>query len=432
MTEPFPLSPSLWAATAPPAPETPPLEADARADICVIGAGYAGLSTALHLAEQGVDVTVLEAHEPGWGGSGRNGGQVIPGLKYDPRELRSMLGEEAGDRLADFAGTTADAVFDLIAKHRMTVPHLRRGWIQGAHTPESVETVRRRAADWAERGAPVEFLDRTATEAHLGTDQYEASWLDRRGGAIQPLAYARGLARAALQAGARIYGRSPATRLVRRSGRWHVTAAHGRTVEAERVVLCTNGYTGDLVPGLRQTIIAPNSFQVATAPLSDNLRRSILPEGQVCSDTRKLLLYFRLDHEGRLIMGGRGPFREPTSAADWAHLERVVVKMFPRLAGVSFQHRWCGRVALTRDFLPHLHEPQPGLLVDIGCMGRGVGLQTAMGIRMAKFISTGRPDTLPVPVVPMKPLPFHALHRAYVSAIITWYRMTDGGVRQSA
>jgi glycine/D-amino acid oxidase-like deaminating enzyme len=432
MTEPFPLSPSLWSVTAPPAPETPPIEADARADICVIGAGYAGLSTALHLAEQGVDVVVLEAHEPGWGGSGRNGGQVIPGLKYDPRELRSMLGEEAGDRLANFAGRTADAVFDLIAKHRMEVPHLRCGWIQGAHTPESVETVRRRAADWAERGAPVEFLDRTATEAHLGTDQYEASWLDRRGGAIQPLAYARGLARAALQAGARIYGRSPATRLVRRGGRWHVTVANGRTVEAERVVLCTNGYTGDLVPGLKQTIIAPNSFQVATAPLSDNLRRSILPHGQVCSDTRKLLLYFRLDHEGRLIMGGRGPFREPTSAADWAHLERVVVKMFPRLAGVPFQHRWCGRVALTRDFLPHLHEPQPGLLVDIGCMGRGVGLQTAMGIRMAEYISTGRPDTLPFPVVPMKPLPFHTLHRAYVSAIITWYRMTDGGVRQSA
>ena len=124
MTEPFPLSPSLWAATAPPAPETPPLKADARADICVIGAGYAGLSTALHLAEQGVDVTVLEAHEPGWGGSGRNGGQVIPGLKYDPRELGSMLGEEAGVRLANFAGRTADAVFDLIAKHRMDTDRL--------------------------------------------------------------------------------------------------------------------------------------------------------------------------------------------------------------------------------------------------------------------------------------------------------------------
>src|SRR4028119_1928566 len=115
MTEPFPLSPSLWAATAPPAPETPPLEADARPDICVIGAGYAGLSTALHLAEQGVDVTVLEAHEPGWGGSGRNGGQVIPGLKHDPRELRSMLGEEVGDRLGNFAGGPAGARVDICA-----------------------------------------------------------------------------------------------------------------------------------------------------------------------------------------------------------------------------------------------------------------------------------------------------------------------------
>src|SRR5581483_7909133 len=127
-----------------------------------------------------------------------------------------------------------------------------------------------------------------------------------------------------------------------------------------------------LLPHLRQTIIAANSFQVATEPLPDALRASVLPEGHVSSDTRKLLLYFRLDHEGRFLMGGRGPFREPKGPEDWAHLQRVVGKMFPRLAGAPIQYRWCGRVAITRDFLPHLHEPAPGLLVDIGCMGRGV------------------------------------------------------------
>jgi glycine/D-amino acid oxidase-like deaminating enzyme len=179
-------------------------------------------------------------------------------------------------------------------------------------------------------------------------------------------------------------------------------------------------------------VIAPNSFQIATAPLSNNLRKSILPFGQVTSDTRKLLLYFRLDHEGRFIMGGRGPFREPTSPADWAHLERVVAKMFPQLKGVPIEHRWCGRVALTQDFLPHLHEPEPGLLVDIGCMGRGVGLQTAMGARMAEYVATRRPEALPFPLVPVKPLPFHPLHRAYVAAIVAWYRMTDGGVKAAA
>src|SRR5215468_1931047 len=134
MAEPFPLDRALWAATAPPAPPTPPLETSARADVCVIGAGYAGLSTALVLAERGVQTIVLEACEPGWGGSGRNGGQVIPGLKYDPDELEAMFGPARGPCLVDFAGRAADTVFDLIARHRMEVPHARSGWIQGAHS----------------------------------------------------------------------------------------------------------------------------------------------------------------------------------------------------------------------------------------------------------------------------------------------------------
>ena len=137
MADPFPLAPSLWAATAPPAPSTPPLEGSVTADVVVIGAGYCGLSTALHLAERGTKVVVLEAHEPGWGGSGRNGGQVISGLKYDPDELEEKFGPERGKRLVDFVGKSADVVFDLIGKHNMNVPHTRQGWIQGAHTPQA-------------------------------------------------------------------------------------------------------------------------------------------------------------------------------------------------------------------------------------------------------------------------------------------------------
>ncbi len=432
MSAPFPLAPSLWAATAPAALPTPPIAEPATADVCVIGGGYAGLSTALHLAERGVRTILLEAREPGWGGSGRNGGQVIPGLKYDPDELEAMFGQERGGRLVAFAGATADAVFDLIAKHKMDVPHVREGWIQGAHTPASARTVAARAAQWEKRGASAAFLDKAETERHLGTRQYEASWIDRRGGAIQPLAYARELARVAVAAGATIHGDSPVASLARRDGRWIVTTRQGISVTADQVVLCTNGYTGDLVPKLRQSIIAPNSFQIATEPLSDNIRKSILPFGQVSSDTRQLLLYFRLDHEGRFLIGGRGPFREPTSAADWSHLERVVEKMFPQLKSVPIAYRWCGRVALTRDFLPHLHEPEPGLVIDIGCMGRGVGLQTAMGARLADYVATRNRDALPFPVLPIKPLPLHPLHKAYVSAIIAWYRLTDGGVKAAA
>lgn len=432
MAEPFPLQPSLWHATAPAAPHTPPLASDVRADVCIVGAGYAGLSTALHLAEAGVSVVVLEAREPGWGASGRNGGQVIPGIKYDPSEIVSKYGPEAGEALVSFVGSTANLVFGLIEKHGMEVPHRRAGWIQGAHTPAMVEAVKRRAEQWGMRGVAARVLDADAASRLLGTDRYLGGWLDPRGGGVQPLAYARGLARAAQKAGAAIHGQSPVTDLRREGSNWVVRTAQGASVSAPRVVIATNGYTGDLIPKLRQTVIRPNSFIVATEPLSDNLAGTILPEGQVTSDTRQLLLYFRKDHTNRLLMGGRGPFREPQGVDDWAHLERVVGKMYPQAKGLRFEYRWCGRVALTRDFLPHLHEPEPGLLVDIGCMGRGVGLQTAMGRAMAHYLSTGDRASLPFPVTSITPLPLHALNELYVSAIIAWYRLTDGGMKDRA
>jgi glycine/D-amino acid oxidase-like deaminating enzyme len=425
MAEPFPLQPSLWVATAPPAPPTPPLETSTRADVCVIGAGYAGLTTALHLAERGIQTIVLEAREPGWGGSGRNGGQVIPGLKYDPDELDAMLGPERGPRLVDFAGRAADLVFDLIARYSLDVPYVRAGWIQGAHSAATVELVKRRAGQWERRGAPVAFLDKQETDRHLGTTQYLAGWIDRRGGAVQPLAYARGLVRAALAAGAVIHGMSPATGLERRADKWIVTTRVGATVTAAQVVMCTNAYGGGLWPRLEQTIIAPNSYQIATQPLSDNLRKSILPFGQVSSDARRLLVYFRLDDQGRLLVGGRGPLREPTSNGDWRHLEAMLPRLFPQAQGAPIAYRWCGHVAITRDFLPHLHQPAPGLLIDIGCMGRGIALQTAMGRAMAEYVASGNEAALPVPLTPVRPLPLHGLHNAVAAAFIAWYRFLD-------
>jgi len=429
MADPFPLAPSLWAATAPSAPATPPLEGSITADVVVIGAGYAGMSAALHLAERGTRVVVLEAHEPGWGGSGRNGGQVIPGLKGDPDELEEMFGPEPGRRLVDFVGGAADTVFRLIEKYKMNVPHQRQGWIQGAHSKAGLDIVKKRAAQWAKRGVDgARELSADDTRSLIGTDKYLGGWVDPRGGAIQPLAYAREMARVAISIGATIHGQSPVARLERVNDKWVATATSGASVSADRAVVCTNGYTGNLVPKLRATVIAPNSFQVATVPLSDNVARSILPEWHVTSDTRQLLFYFRRDHTNRFIMGGRGPFREPKGPQDWDHLERIAAKLFPQLKDVPIEFRWCGRVTLTRDFLPHLHEPAPGLLVDIGCMGRGVGLQSAMGRVMADYVATGNEAALPLPLVPMKSLPFHALHRAYMAGIIAWYRMQDGGV----
>ncbi len=425
---PFPLSPSLWAATATAAPATGKLEQNLQTDVIVIGGGYAGLSTALHLAQRGVNVALFESREIGFGASGRNGGQVIPGLKYDPDDLLKMFGNERGARVIDFAGKTADSVFDLIKAHNMDVPHVRHGWIQGAHSDAALKIANQRAEQWSRYGASVRFLDRSQTADLLGTGRYLGGWVDGRAGAVQPLSYVRGLAKAAMDAGAKVFTESPIQSLSSQAGKWSVHLASGVKATADRVVMCTNAYDSNLWPGLKPTIIDANTFQVATPPLPDEIRRTILPQGHVCSDTRNLLLYFRLDHAGRLLMGGRGPFREPRSPGDWAHLERVLKKMFPQAAGQSFEYRWCGRVAVTRDFLPHIHEPAPGLLIDIGCMGRGVGLQTSMGRALAEYVATGNADALPFEPRPIKPLPLYGLRRIYVNAVVTWYRLNDGGL----
>ena len=320
-------------------------------------------------------------------------------------------------------------MFDLIARHGMDVPHVRGGWIQAAHTGQGLEVSRTRSAQWRRHGvAGARELDRREVAALLGTDRYLGGWVDPRAGSLQPLSYVRGLARAALAAGVRIHTQTPVTGLVRQDGRWCVTTRDGAQVKADRVVMCTNAYGAALQPRLQTSIIDANTYQVATAPLPQDIRATILPQGHVCSDTRNLLLYFRLDSHGRLLMGGRGPFREPKGQQDWAHLERVVGKMFPQVKGIPFEYRWCGRVAITRDYLPHLHEPQPGLLIDIGCQGRGVGLQSTMGKAMADYVATGDANALPLGLTDIRSFPLYGLRRIYVNAVVNWYRLTDGGL----
>jgi len=425
MANELPLPPSLWAATARPAPETPPLDASRRADVAIVGAGYSGLAAALQLAESGVSVVVLEAGEPGWGASGRNGGQVIPGLKYDPDEIVAMFGPEAGEHLVRVAGAAPDTVFDLVARHKIECEARRCGWIQPAFAPADVAVTARRAEQWQRRGAPVAVLDRDGVHRLVGSPLYHGGLIDRRAGSVQPLSYARGLARAAQKAGAIVCGGSRVTALGRDGARWKVTTAHGPVVWAERVLLATNGYTDALWPRLRRTVIAANSFQVATARLTDRLRGTVLPEGHVASDTRKLLLYYRCDHHSRLIMGGRGFFREPTGPPAYRHVERMIELLFPQLKGTRCEFYWSGRVALTRDHVPHVHQPAPGLTVFLGYNGRGVAMATTLGTLVAKNLVAPEDNPLPLPITDIRPIPLHALHRIYATAILQMYRLRD-------
>ena len=232
---------SLWAATAASGPSCPPLSGDRFSDLCVVGGGFTGLSAAYHAAEAGAEVVLVEAAEPGWGAAGRNGGQVIPGLKLDPDDLERRFGAQRGRRLVDFAGTAPDLVFELVAKHQIDCGARRQGWVHAVHGRAALPQEEDRVRQWQARGVALEMLDRDQVSAVLGTDEYIAGLLDPRGGWLQPLAYARGLARAAQGAGASLHGRSPAARVDRSADGWRIVTPSGNVI-AKQVLICTNAY----------------------------------------------------------------------------------------------------------------------------------------------------------------------------------------------
>ena len=420
-----PFRASLWHATsAEPAPDTPPLEGEVRADVAVVGAGYTGLSAALHLAEAGTRVIVLEAKEPGWGASGRNGGQVIPGLKHEPAALEAMFGPEIGGRLADIGGGAPDFLFALIRRFDIRCDAHQQGWIQPAHAAPALRLVEDRVAQWRARGVDAELLDRDQVAARLGTDIYVGGWLDPRGGGVQPLAYARGLARAALDASATIHGGSPVRGLMRGAEGWRLATPRGAVI-ADTVLLCTNAYSGDLWPGLRQSLVPLRPFQVASAPLGQNLRRTILPGGQVASDTRRHLAYYRIDPAGRLLMGGDVTFDHAPRTDVHARIRRRAAALFPQIGEPAWEYAWSGWVAITPDHMPHLHALAPGLYAGVGFQGRGVAMGTMMGKQLALHALGGEGARAAWPSVPLRPVPFHGLRGPAARALWRWYGLRD-------
>ena len=300
------LPPSLWAATAAPAPTVPPLAGAHRADVVVIGGGYTGLSTALHLAERDVEVVLLDMAEPGWGASGRNGGQVVPLLKQDPDDVVRLLGTERGERLNQVALRKVELVFDLIERHEINCQAERSGSLQVAATDKGLRSLAERMEQMVRRGHDVSWLNRDETCAKTGTTRYRGGIRFNRAGKIQPLSYARGLANAAIRAGASLHGRSPVTAIERQpDGAWQVSTPTA-SVRSVNVVVATNAYTGELMPNVAKSFFPIYSFQVATTPLGNNVKRTILGDGEVCADPLGALLYWRLDHEGRLILGNIG------------------------------------------------------------------------------------------------------------------------------
>jgi len=415
--------PSLYAARAGAVPTRPPLEGDARADVCVVGGGYTGLSAALHLARAGLSVRMLEAQRIGFGASGRNGGQVGSGQRVDQQTLETRCGADHARRLWGLGEDAKALVKRLIADHAIPCD-----WHDGiAYLARSDRAARAEHAH-ADHLARVygydrlEPLDRAGAARATGARGFAGGVIDFGAGHLDPLAFALGIARAADTTGAVLHEGSEVTGL-RRGPRWSVTTAGGR-VEADHVILACNGYLGRLHGPTAARVMPINNFIVATDPLDDV--PEVLPDGIAAADDRFVVNYWRRSADNRLVFGGGETygFRFP---ADIAALVRPrLAALYPQLADLPIAHAWGGTLAITRTRLPYLARPEPGLYTAGGYSGHGVALATLAGQLMAEAVAgdAGRFDVmarLPCPPFPGGP----ALRSPLLVLAMTWFALRD-------
>lgn len=372
-------TPGLWAATAPPGPALAPLVGAVEADIAVVGAGFTGLSAALTAAEAGARVVVLDAEGIGAGGSGRNVGLVNAGLWLMPDDMDALL--PAGGPLPALLAQAPAAVWELAARHGMDCEARPAGTLHCAPDAAGAKALAERARQWQARQVAVRLLDAAETAARTGTAAYRAALFDPRAGTIQPLAYARGLARAALKAGAAIHAPSPVTDARLDGGLWRL-ATPGGTLTAPRVIWAGNAYGQGpaAAPGLS---ILPY-FNFATDPLPESLRTAILPGGEGAWDTAQILTSFRLDAAGRFVIGSVGTLGAWDTRVHEAWAQRRMARLFPALRGIPFTHRWFGRIGTTPDAVPRLIQPGPGAFGFAGYNGRGIAPGTVLGRLLAQ------------------------------------------------
>jgi sarcosine oxidase len=389
------------------------LSGSCSADVVIIGAGFTGLSAALHLAKAGLKAVVLEAEEPGFGGSGRNVGLVNAGMWVMPDDLPDTLGPVYGPRLLRFLGDAPQAVYDLVEEYGMDCELERKGTLHCAADSAGFKELSERARQWKAHDAPVKLLDEKEAAARTGSSAYHGALFDARAGTIQPLSFARGLANAALSEGATIHAATPALSAQRRGSTWRVETPAG-AVEAEWIIVATNAYTHAPWPELRDEIVRFPYFNFATRPLGDNLRKSILPGGEGAWDTKEVLSSFRMDAAGRLVFGSVGALANGGRAVHEAWARRAIARLFPQIGPVEFEDGWYGLIGMTAESLPRMHVLDTNILSISGYNGRGIAPGTVFGRALADYVSGKcRIEDMPMAATEPKRQSFKAVRERY-------------------
>ena len=416
---------SLWHSNESVVISNEPLPKNVKSDFVIVGGGYTGLSTALHLALKGKEVTLLEAGEIGSGASGLNGGQLNPGLKHNPQEIIRRFGTKRGKQIMEFVANTPKKTISIIKEHKIDCQLEIGGFVQPAHNKATLRIARERYNDWRTYTNKVEILNKNDITDLIGSDSYIGGFLDKRGGTLNPLKLIKGLATTAQKAGVKIYQNSLVTKASYSNSKWCFETAKSR-VEGRAVGIFTNAYTKNLIKSLKKTFIPVQSFQLATKKLPNDLIRNLIPNGFGVSDLNRLLVYYRRGPNNRILIGGRGSLWKPKSVKEFNGLETMLTKIYPELSDTKIEYHWFGNVSITTDFMPRLNVLGPRAISFLGCNGRGVALSPALGPYLSEWLISGKDELLPLPVSKkLKTIPFHHLNRLFVASVSSYYKARD-------
>ncbi|MDA3919537.1 MAG: FAD-dependent oxidoreductase [Salinisphaera sp.] len=415
----MPHAKSYYAESAHASPARPALAGRESAHVCVIGAGFSGLSTALTLAERGYRVIVLEAARVGWGASGRNGGQIVNGYSRDLDEVEKRYGEAAAKALGDMAFEGGDIIRERIARYDIDCD-LREGGVFAALNKRQMAGLKERVTSWARFGhSDVELLDEQTIRQHSNTDLYIGGLLDKRGGHVHPLNLALGEAVALEGQGGIIHEHSRVIR-VEGGARPVVYTEHGQ-VHADYVVACGNAYLGHAVPALRHRVMPVSTQVIATEPLGAATARRLMPAGSCVEDCNYMLDYYRMSADNRLLFGGGSVYGGTTPANITAKLRPHMARTFPEIADVPIDYAWSGNFALTLTRIPHLGQLGERFYFTHGYSGHGVTTTHLAGRLIGEAINGERARFEAFAALRNYPFPGGRMLRVPLSVLGSWY-----------
>ncbi|HFQ16094.1 MAG TPA: FAD-binding oxidoreductase [Rhodobacteraceae bacterium] len=416
---------SYYAATATPPGPYPAAEGDLRADLCIIGGGFTGLSAALHAAEAGLEVVLVEAQRVGFGASGRNGGQVHGGQRVDQDTLEQMLGIGRARVLWDLALESVELTLALASAHAPEagfVPGIIEADHRARFVPHSHAYARKLRDEYGyDRIRP---LDRDEIRHLVGSPAYYGGTLDMGGGHLHPLRYAFGLARAAARAGARLFETSRVRSV--KAGDPALVQTDKASIRADHVLWACNGYLGHVEPRIARRVMPINNFIAATEPLDDATARGLIRENHAVADSRFVINYYRLSEDNRMLFGGGESYGYRFPADIAAKVRKPMQEIYPQLRGVRIDYAWGGTLGITMKRLPYFARLGPNILTASGYSGHGVALATLGGKLAAEAITgqAGRFDIvaeLPAPRFPGGP----ALRAPLLALAMVWYSLRD-------